>query len=333
MPSIYKNGAFYGTDQDFDSLDNRPQKDVTSLLDIITPMPVPTHYRGNLGCSPVGTIIAVMGNSAPQNYLACNGQVVNIVDYPELANYFADQFGSANYFGGDGTSTFKIPDLRGEFLRGTGTNSHENQGSGANVGEHQDGTYHFFTDTGGNNVVVTHLSTLSYEDFKLSSDSFFEATEMRRFVASTSSDSSASKYTSRPTNTSVLYCIATKDIYVDARLDFSTTEKVVGTWVDGKPIYQKTFVVTTATVVTNLAGVTIPGFTSEYMNSVQRSIDKLIDVSVANNESNDSVVFYPVRLNKTTGQFIQYDNTNVGYISYQFYAGAVITIQYTKTID
>ena len=92
------------------------------------------------GYTPVGTIIAVMGNSAPAHYLACNGQVVNIATYPELANYFEEQFGSKNKFGGDGTTTFGIPDLRGEFLRGTGTNGHTNQGNGANVGEHQDAT-------------------------------------------------------------------------------------------------------------------------------------------------------------------------------------------------
>ena len=39
---------------------------------------------------------------------------------------------------GDGVTTFKVPNLLGEFLRGTGTNSYTNQGSGANVGVHQD---------------------------------------------------------------------------------------------------------------------------------------------------------------------------------------------------
>lgn len=29
---------------------------------------------------------------------------------------------------------------------------------------------------------------------------------------------------------------------VDEKFNYSTTEKVVGTWIDGKPIYQKTFV-------------------------------------------------------------------------------------------
>jgi hypothetical protein len=58
-------------------------------------------------------------------------------------------------------------------------------------------------------------------------------------------------YTARPTNTSVLFCIATKDIYSNPMNDYSTTEKVVGTWIDGKPLYQRTIVTTLPTVATD----------------------------------------------------------------------------------
>ena len=71
------------------------------------------------GFAPIGTIIAFMGTTAPQDYLACDGTVYNIADYPRLAQFFTDQFGSANKFGGNGTTTFAVPDLKGEFLRGT----------------------------------------------------------------------------------------------------------------------------------------------------------------------------------------------------------------------
>lgn len=80
----------------------------------------------NLGFTPIGTVISVMSNEAPDNYLVCDGTAYNISEYSDLANFFEDQFGSKNYFGGNGTTTFAIPDLRGEFLRGTGTNGHTN---------------------------------------------------------------------------------------------------------------------------------------------------------------------------------------------------------------
>ena len=56
------------------------------------------------GYTPIGTIISLMGNSAPDNYLVCDGTIYNITDYPLLASYFNTQFGSYNYFGGDGTT-------------------------------------------------------------------------------------------------------------------------------------------------------------------------------------------------------------------------------------
>lgn len=91
--------------------------------------------------TPVGTIISVMGNNAPKHYLKCDGITDYLVkDYPYLAEYFKKEFGSVNKFGGDGVTTFRTPDLKGEFLRGTGVNGHANQGNGAAVGTHQDAT-------------------------------------------------------------------------------------------------------------------------------------------------------------------------------------------------
>lgn len=212
------------------------KQDLKDFYDIIFP-----YLGGNAeaGFTPIGTIIAVMGNSAPTNYLACNGQVVNIADYPELANYFKAQFGSYNYFGGNGTTTFAICDLRGEFLRGTGTNSHANQGSGASVGTHQDSTDIEAMVLGTNPVIPAVAgeaqSVLNYDSlYKLATN---------KYVINSSLVSSSDNYyqyrTVRPTNTSVLYCIATKNIYMNPSLSFTEEEKVVGQWVDGKKLYQK----------------------------------------------------------------------------------------------
>ena len=90
--------------------------------------------------TPLGTVIMFMGTVAPADYLFCDGTTYAIADYQKFTAFIAKQFGSINYFGGDGETTFAVPDLRGEFLRCTGTNSHINQGNGAAVGTHQDGT-------------------------------------------------------------------------------------------------------------------------------------------------------------------------------------------------
>lgn len=65
--------------------------------------------------SPIGTVISFMGTTAPAHYLVCDGTVYNIADYSALADFIQTQFGSKNYFGGDGTTTFAVPDLDNEF--------------------------------------------------------------------------------------------------------------------------------------------------------------------------------------------------------------------------
>ena len=62
--------------------------------------------------NPVGTVIQTIGTSAPYHYLICDGSTYNISDYSELANYFKDQFGSYNYFGGDNSTTFAVPSVK-----------------------------------------------------------------------------------------------------------------------------------------------------------------------------------------------------------------------------
>ncbi len=243
-----------------DSTKLATKSDLQSFYNRIFP-----YLGGNAasGFTPVGTIISVMGNSAPANYLACDGSVYNIADYQELADYFLQQFGSYNKFGGDGSTTFAVPDLRGEFLRGTGSNSHSGQGGGSSVGTHQDGTQSpQITTNNGERQMIVPIHTTGSADTKpkvVNPDYASDTADMFGLVNfdSTTSGTAITRFTSRPTNTSVLYCIATKNIYLNPSLDYSTSEKVVGTWIDGKPIYQKTVQLTTPNVTTEGTPVSI----------------------------------------------------------------------------
>lgn len=79
--------------------------------------------------TPVGHIISHMGNSAPEHYLACDGKEYNIIDYPYLVQHIEDNYGVANYFGGDGLYTFCVPNLTERFLKGSGiTGKYEEAG-------------------------------------------------------------------------------------------------------------------------------------------------------------------------------------------------------------
>lgn len=278
-----------------------------------------------MGFTPIGTIISVMGNHAPFNYLKCDGSVYNIIDYPELANYFEIEFGSKNKFGGDGTTTFAVPDLQGEFLRGTGTNSHTKQGSGANVGEHQDGTTH--TNIVSSNAGNAHLMGYGGAPTLANADSnVLVGKNWSRSEASVVSESNARAvtYTSRPTNTSVLYCIATKNIYLEPKNMYSTDEQVVGQWIDGKPLYQKTF--ENASLVNRT--VLLPA--SLNVENVVESFGYITNGST-------SKYTFPVRGvgSDTWGCFINYDGSR-GWVIYSSgldsYTGN-ITVRYTKTTD
>ena len=179
----------------------------------------PIQYLSNgdtLEETPVGNIISYMGNNVPKHYLACDGHEYPIGSYPELEAHFIAEFGSVNYFGGDGTSSFAVPDLRGEFLRGTGTNSHINQGSGANVGMHQDGTATPSISAGYDGLYINNIPA-SGTNGSDNIDSGYKKNASNRSasvnIAGTWSTTANNMVASRPTNTSVQYCIKYESTY------------------------------------------------------------------------------------------------------------------------
>ena len=103
-------------------------KNTNGSLDLISGG---TLYADN----PIGTILPFGGSSIPTGFLLCDGTAVSRTTYSELFAVIGTSFGS-----GDSVSTFNVPDLRGEFIRGAGNNSHTDQGNGGTVGEHQDAT-------------------------------------------------------------------------------------------------------------------------------------------------------------------------------------------------
>jgi microcystin-dependent protein len=161
--------------------------------------------------NPIGTIISFIGQQPPATYLRCDGGQYVIADYQELADFIVVNFGAVNYFGGDGERYFAVPDMRGEFLRGTGVNGHENQGNGADVGVHQDGTEHIVLHADPVSEYV-FVNTNIYRPLNNAdcSNSYSTTRLMCKFSKETTSQIYAVG-TSRPTNTSVLFCIKAKN--------------------------------------------------------------------------------------------------------------------------
>lgn len=63
--------------------------------------------------APAGAIMAYAANSAPTGWLLCDGSAVSRTTYAALFSVISTTWGI-----GDGSTTFNVPDLRGQFLRG-----------------------------------------------------------------------------------------------------------------------------------------------------------------------------------------------------------------------
>lgn len=74
--------------------------------------------------TPLGTINAFGGNTAPDGWLMCQGQAVSRTTYADLFAVIGTAFGS-----GDGSSTFNVPDFRESVAKGAGL-------TGKTVGAH-----------------------------------------------------------------------------------------------------------------------------------------------------------------------------------------------------
>ncbi len=65
------------------------------------------------GQVPSGTVNAFAGATAPDGYLLCNGGEISRAIYSDLFSAIGTIYGVGN-----GTTTFNLPDMRGEFIRG-----------------------------------------------------------------------------------------------------------------------------------------------------------------------------------------------------------------------
>ena len=72
----------------------------------------PLKNFSTTGLVPPGSVIYIATSAAPSGYLKANGATVNRVTYSDLFTAVGVTFGA-----GDGSTTFVLPDLRGEFLR------------------------------------------------------------------------------------------------------------------------------------------------------------------------------------------------------------------------
>lgn len=132
---------------------------------------------------------------------------------------------------------------------------------------------------------------------------------------------------SRGTVTAILQYTKTTDqaVSIGEANDYSTSEKIIGTWIDGKPLYQKTVYCGAlpnagqSSVSHNIANIDIiPNFWGIGINQGGRSLKIPGEVTGSNHVS-------------AVGCYV--DRTEIGFLTYNDRSGyhAYVTIQYTKT--
>ncbi len=195
---------------------------------------------------PIAAIIPWSTTIAPnQNWLVCNGQAVSRATYSQLFNIIGTQYGE-----GDGSTTFNVPDLRGRHPMGynledtdfnrigkTGgekthtltknelpSNIIDTANSGSNTdgyiaraGYTKSGSYDFGGGSQPFNILDPYLTT----NYIIKA---FQTAGVIAEVVNVRNNSQTKVYSTS---------------YVNNIVNYSTTEKVCGTWIDGKPIYRK----------------------------------------------------------------------------------------------
>lgn len=171
---------------------------------------------------PTGAVMPFAMNSAPSGWLAANGNEYSKTGtYATLFAAIGTTYGETNGSGGTGTTHFRVPDLCGYFVRGSGTNR-DGTASGA-FGQKQAnavGPHTHSGTTGDDSPDHTHLYTRmsisntgndspdgSGKSWSTASVNTGGASTRHQHPFTTSSQSPASTTETRPANIALLYCI------------------------------------------------------------------------------------------------------------------------------
>lgn len=146
------------------------------------------------GGLPAGAVIYVAANAAPSGYMKANGAVVSRTTYSRLFAAIGTTYGA-----GDGSTTFSLPDLRGEFQRGLDDGRGVDSGRGIGTTQSQDTQPHDHT------VINTAGPIQTFDPFGTSIPHGASVETMYKYNNLTTTSSGGTE--TRPRNTAMLACI------------------------------------------------------------------------------------------------------------------------------
>ncbi len=113
---------------------------------------------------PAGSILITAANFTPAGYLTANGAAVSRTAYAKLFTNIGTRFGA-----GDGSTTFNLPDLRGEFIRGWDNGRGADPGRA--LGSWQDSQNRWHHHSGTTYASGEHSHSVPYTQRKVSNTS------------------------------------------------------------------------------------------------------------------------------------------------------------------
>ena len=140
---------------------------------------------------PTGAIQAFAMQTIPSGWLACNGTAVSRTEYSRLFNLIGTTYGVGN-----GTTTFNLPDLRGEFIRGW--DNGRGVDSGREFGSSQDDQFESHSHG---------TSRIAVDDDDGGIDHWVMTETGQPSTSGTFSTDSAGGTETRPRNVALMYCI------------------------------------------------------------------------------------------------------------------------------
>ena len=151
--------------------------------------------------NPTGSIIMWPTETPPAGYLECNGAAVSRTTYASLFTALGTRYGAGN-----GSTTFNLPDMRGQFVRGwaNGSTIDPDRASRSNRG---DGTTGDNVGTKQTDEFKSHSHQYSYRQttYPAPLGSYFPAW----YSDSNQNTTSTGGSETRPTNIYLMFCIKT----------------------------------------------------------------------------------------------------------------------------
>ena len=265
--------------------------------------------QGGGDSTPIGTVEAYSGNTAPNGYLLCDGSAVSRTTYSDLFSVIGTTYGS-----GDGSTTFNLPNLKGRTVVMQDTTQTEFDTLGETGGSKTDNLSNVWAEIGyyENRILMntqdgatnvnrdmtcsngTGISTQIGNHTKVSGS----VNKLQPYIV-LNYIIKANKISEVPTTAEVQNTYSTSQTdtyscdYINKLNTYSTTEQKVGTWIDGKSIYRK--VIEANNVSLSSSGVNIPsGITNvgvvtkldinmKFTDNSWFSFWHLTDIKLANN--------------------------------------------------